>query len=159
ISENQGILHKVASLYCDQAEERRDLFQEMVMQLWRAYGSFQGKAKISTWMYRIALNVAVSGFRKQKRRPEHQPLYEQLSNLPATPLDQEKEERHQLLYRAIDQLTKVEKAIVMLHLEDHSYEEIGQIMGITANYVGVKLNRIKAKLRKLLTPQFSEPKS
>jgi len=159
ISEHQGIIHKVASLYCDQGEERRDLFQEIVLQLWRAYPNYKGEAKLTTWMYRIALNTAISGFRKKKRSPELQPITDHLLQLPAQAPDSEREEQRQFLYRAIEQLSEVEKALVMLQLEDHSYDEIAEIIGITPNYVGVKFNRIKAKLRNILLPQFSDSSS
>lgn len=142
-------------MYCDQEEERRDLFQEVVLQLWRAYDSFRGQAKVSTWMYRIALNTAITGFRKQKRRPHMETLPDSSTVLPSYDPDYEQDEKRKLLYQAIDQLSEIEKAIVMLHLEDHSYDEIAEIVGITSNHVGVKLNRIKGKLRKIMVPHFN----
>jgi RNA polymerase sigma factor (sigma-70 family) len=155
ISTHQGLIHKVCSMYCDQEEERRDLFQEVVLQLWRAYDSFRGQAKVSTWMYRIALNTAITGFRKRKRRPQMETLPDSSTALPSYDPDYEQDEKRQLLYQAINQLSEIEKAIVMLHLEDHSYDEIAEIVGITSNHVGVKLNRIKGKLRKIIVPHFS----
>ena len=141
-------------MYCDLPEARRDLFQEIVLQLWRAFGSFKGQSRISTWMYRVALNTAISSFRKQKRKPEQYAISERELNIPYQDVDPEKEEKKRFLYQAINQLSEVEKAIIMLHLEDHSYEEIGQIIGITSTHVGVKLNRIKGKLKKIITPLF-----
>jgi RNA polymerase sigma-70 factor (ECF subfamily) len=156
ISTHQRLIHKVCSMYCDLEEERRDLFQEVVLQLWRAYDSYRGQAKLSTWIYRIALNTAITGFRKQTRRPQLTPLSDSLGGaLPSYLPDHETEEKRTVLYQAIAQLSEIEKAIVMLHLEDHSYEEIADIMGITRNHVGVKLNRIKEKLRKIMVPHFS----
>lgn len=142
-------------MYCNQEEERRDLFQDIVLQLWRAYESFKGDSKISTWMYRVALNTAISGFRKQKRKPEQSQLSDRAYQIPLMAPDPDMEEKRAFLYKAIEQLSEVEKAIVMLHLEDHSYEEIAEIIGITANYVGVKLNRIKQRLKKILQPHFA----
>ena len=155
ISAHQGLIHKVCNMYCDLEEDRYDLFQEIVLQLWRAYGSFRGDAKISTWMYRISLNTAISGFRKQKRRPKTEESLLQATEIPASMPDPDWDEKRRFLYKAIGQLSEVEKAIVMLHLEDHSYDEIAEIVGITRNYVGVKLNRIKDKLRKIMVPHFS----
>lgn len=155
IAEHQGLIHKVCSMYCDEADDRHDLFQEVVLQLWRAYGSFRGEAKVSTWMYRIALNTAISGFRKHKRRPQGESLSQQMVDIPYQGPDPDWEEKRRFLHQAIGQLSEVEKAIVMLHLEDHSYDEIAEIVGITRNYVGVKLNRIKEKLRKIMVPHFS----
>ncbi|MEM7367113.1 MAG: sigma-70 family RNA polymerase sigma factor [Bacteroidota bacterium] len=154
ITRHQGIIHKVCGMYCNQDEERRDLFQDIVLQLWRAYESFKGESKISTWMYRVALNTAISGFRKQKRKPEQSRLSDRAYEVPIVLPDPDMEEKRTFLYKAIDQLSEVEKGIVMLHLEDHSYEEIAEIIGITPNYVGVKLNRIKQRLKKILQPHF-----
>lgn len=155
ITSHQGLIHKVCSMYCDQEEARRDLFQEIVLQLWRAFDSYKGEAKISTWMYRIALNTAITGFRYQKRRPQLEAMAEHIYQLPGQDHDWEQEERRTVLYQAISHLSEIEKAIVMLYLEDHSYDEIADIVGITRNHVGVKLNRIKGKLRQIMVPQFS----
>ena len=155
IATHQGLIHKVCRMYCDKPEDRQDLFQEIVLQLWRAYDSFKGEAKVSTWMYRIALNTAISGFRKAKRRPPIESLSERVIALSRYEPNYDDDEKRRFLYQAINQLSEVEKAIVMLHLEDHSYDEIAEIVGITRNYVGVKLNRIKEKLRQILVPHFS----
>ncbi|MEL6671810.1 MAG: sigma-70 family RNA polymerase sigma factor [Bacteroidota bacterium] len=156
ISEHQGILHKVSKMYCDDDELRRDLFQEMLLQLWKAFPRYEGRSKISTWMYRIALNTAISSFRKQKKKEQEEELGEVALAIPFEVEDREQEEKKAFLYRAIQQLSEIEKGIVMLHLEDHSYEEIAEIIGITRNHVGVKLNRIKAKLAKMVVPYFDE---
>ncbi|WNJ20988.1 sigma-70 family RNA polymerase sigma factor [Pontibacter sp. G13] len=157
IEEHQGIIHKVARMYSDDPEETSDLFQEILLQIWKSRDSFSGKSKVSTWMYRIALNTAISGLRKKKRRPQSLSLSEKEFQLPtgSGEWDREQQERTVFLHRAIDRLSKVEKAIIMLYLDSHSYEEIAEITGITPNHVGVKINRIKAKLRKWMTPHFS----
>ena len=139
INQNQGILHKVCRIYCHNKEDHNDLFQEIVLQLWKAFPSFRSESKITTWMYRIALNTAISGLRKKK--------------ITLTELDKKEitsEEDLQQLYKAIEYLSDIEKSIVLLYLEDKPYEEIAEITGITANYVAVKMNRIKEKLRTLL---------
>ena len=154
ISLHQGIIHKVCGMYLDHEEDRKDLFQEILIQLWKAYPSFQHKSKITTWMYRVALNTAISHFRKQKRKPKNDILSENIQQIADVPYNYELEEKLKILNQAITQLSKIEKAIVMLYLEEHSTEEIGEIVGITANYVRVKMNRIKTKLKKMLNPSM-----
>lgn len=141
-------------MYCDTADDRRDLFQEVVLQLWRGYPSFKEQSKITTWMYRVALNTAITGLRKRKRRPNHLDL-ETAEYVPMPQGNVDSPEEVLFLYKAITQLSEVERAITMLYLEEHSYDEIAEIIGITANNVGVKINRIKVKLRKLLTPHLT----
>ncbi len=143
------MLHKVCNLYCSSVHDRQDLFQEIVVQLWKSYPLFRGEAKFGTWLYRIALNTAISDLRRKKRRP----ISADPESLPAGLQDiqyaKEQEEQLQQLYAAIGQLTELEKALVMLYLEDRSYEEMEEILGINQNNLRVKMNRIKEKLRKL----------
>ena len=149
IEANQGIIHKVSRIYCNDEEERKDLFQEIVMQLWKAFPSFNQQSKFSTWMYRVALNTAITQFRKISKRKEepaeHLPVHIAEENLA-----EEKEERIKLLYKAINQLNPVERSIVILYLDECSYEEISGIIGISVSNVGVKINRIKKKMQKIL---------
>jgi RNA polymerase sigma-70 factor (ECF subfamily) len=149
VQEHRLILHKVCNLYGATLHDRQDLFQEIVIQLWKSFPKFRGEAKLSTWLYRIALNTAISDLRKQKRQitpidPDLLP-----AGLPDLQYPKEKEEQLQQLYIAIEQLTEVEKALVMLYLDDKSYEEMEEILGINQNNLRVKMNRIKEKLRKL----------
>lgn len=149
--ENQGIIHKVCSMYCSREADRKDLFQDILVQWWRAFPSFKGDAKFSTWGYRVAINTAISNFRKEKRRLDYQSLSLEVLQIPDLPSGNSgMEEQKDLLYRAINQLSKVEKAIMMLYLEDYNYEEIATIIGITKTNVGVKINRIKGKLKNIL---------
>lgn len=141
-------------MYCDNAEDRADLFQEIVLQLWGSFDSYKGEAKLSTWMYRVALNTAISQFRKQKKKAPLTSLSDKEYQIP-DPVEYAYSEELQFLYQAIGNLSEIEKAIMMLYLEDHSYEEISEVMGISKNLVGVKLNRIKNRLRKKLVPHFS----
>jgi len=143
------MLHKVCNLYGYTDHDRQDLFQEIVVQLWRSYPGFRGEAKFSTWLYRIALNTAISDLRRQKKQfSSIDPVFlpTQLQDIQYSG---EKEEQLQQLYAAIDQLTEIEKALVMLYLEDKSYDEMEEILGINQNNLRVKMNRIKEKLRKL----------
>ena len=150
IKDNQGIIHKVCNIYCDDQEDRNDLFQEIVAQLWKSFPSFRMESKVTTWMYRVALNTAITSFKKQKRRPDQNRLTFENFQLKDENYDHETEEDIKLLHRAVAQLTGVEKSIIILYLEDKKYEEIAEITGITQNYVRVKMNRIKKKLKKIM---------
>ncbi len=150
VTNAQGIVHKVCAVYCTDPEQRKDLFQEILIQLWKSYPSFKSNAKFSTWMYRVSLNVALQYVRKRKRKPVEVELSAALRDLSDQGNEDHYEEELQLLYAAIGQLKDVEKAIIMLYLEDKGNDEIAEIIGISQNYVRVKMNRAKAKLRKIL---------
>ena len=140
-------------MYCDDEESRKDLFQEILVQLWRAYPSFKGDSKFTTWAYRVGLNTAISDFRKKKRRPTFQELSITEFKIPTIPTSSiEKKEETELLYKAINQLSKIERGIIMLYLEEYAYDEIAEMIGITKTHVGVKILRIKNKLKKILMP-------
>ena len=151
INEHQGLIHKVCLMYESDPEVRNDLFQEIVLQLWKSFSSFRGESKISTWMYRIALNTAISGFRKQTRWVKTEDLRELHLNISDTGND-EQEENFQKLQWAIRQLSEVERAMIMMALEEIPYEEIAETIGITQNNVRVRMNRIREKLKKLMCP-------
>ena len=153
VQKNQGIIHKVCNIYCDVQEDRNDLFQEIVAQLWKSFPTFQNRSKFSTWMYRVALNTAITSFKKTKRRPDQSRLTYENFQIKDESYDTETEENIKQLHRAVAQLTGVEKSIVLLYLESKKYEEIAEITGITQNYVRVKMNRIKKKLRKLMVAE------
>jgi RNA polymerase sigma-70 factor, ECF subfamily len=153
IQANQGIVHKVCSFYCDSEDDRKDLFQEIVAQLWKSFPSFRNQSKFSTWMYRVALNTAITTFKKTKRRPDQNNLTFENLQLADDSFDQETEDNIRLLHQAIGRLTGIEKSIILLFLENNSYEEIAEITGITQNYVRVKMNRIKKKLKTYMNIQ------
>ncbi len=153
IEEHNGILYKIGRSYTQNAVDFDDLYQEMLIQLWQSYPRFKGASKISTWMYKVALNTAITFVKKHKRH-QHQST-EQLP-LSITPeespfKDEEQQQKIELLYACINELKKEERAIILLHLEGNQYDEIAEIMGITVSNVGVKLLRIKKKLQKQLT--------
>lgn len=153
ISENQGIIHKVCGVYCDTSEDREDLFQEIIAQLWRSLPTFRHESKVSTWMYRVSLNTAITHFKKNKRRPDRDGIEHSNLQIEVHEYTHENEDRIKLLHQAISKLTGIEKSIVLLYLEDKKYEEIAEIVGITQNYVRVKMNRVKLKLKKLMGEQ------
>ena len=150
ITDNQGIIHKVCSIYCDLEEDRRDLFQEIIVQLWKSYSSFRNESKFSTWMYRVALNTAITSFKKDKRQPDKTGISFETLQVAEEIYDNQTEEQIRLLHHAVSRLTGIEKSIILLFLEDKKYEEIAEITGITQNYVRVKMNRIKKKLKFLM---------
>jgi len=150
IKKNQGIIHKVCNIYCDREEDRNDLFQEIIAQLWKSFPTFRRESKFSTWMYRVALNTAITSFKKTKRRPDQNRLTYENFQIEDEDYNTETEENIKLLHKAVAKLTGVEKSIILLYLENKKYEEIAEITGITQNYVRVKMNRIKKKLKKLM---------
>jgi RNA polymerase sigma factor (sigma-70 family) len=153
IRTNQGIIHKVCSIYCDNEEDRRDLFQEILAQLWKSFPGFRNESKFSTWMYRVALNTAITSFKKTHRQPVINRLSGESYQIADDTGSQETSESIAVLKQAIGKLTGVEKSIILLFLENKSYEEIAEISGITQNYVRVKMNRIKAKLKGFMSSE------
>jgi RNA polymerase sigma-70 factor, ECF subfamily len=149
IETHRGIIYKVCKMYCPVDDDCEDLYQDIVAQLWRAWGSFRGESKISTWIYRVALNTAISGFRKQKKLPLNHELTPETMNLPQEDTLKKKEDI-ELLNMAINRLSEVEKAMIMLYLDEVSYEDIASIVGITQNNVRVKMLRIREKLRNIM---------
>ncbi|HYF30170.1 MAG TPA: sigma-70 family RNA polymerase sigma factor [Chitinophagaceae bacterium] len=150
INQNRGLIFKVCNLYCDDEENRKDLFQEVVLQLWRSFSAFRKECATSTWIYRVALNTAISNFRKESKKPSKQPLGLSEFEIPDIPAGNDDRENKSMLKLAIEKLTEIEKAIIMLYLDEKSYEEISEIVGISISNVGVRLNRIKNKLSNLI---------
>lgn len=147
IDEHQNIIYKVCRLYRDKKEDQEDLFQDIVLQLWKAFPDFRNESKISTWMYRIALNTAIAVFRKNTLPLDYK------ENIPEKFHPAEKNnisENEERMFEAMRRLNDAEKAIISLYLEDYSHREIAVIVGITENYVGVRINRIKNKLKSIL---------
>ena len=150
LEEHRKILYKVASSYCRNPEDRRDLVQEIVVQLWRSFDRFDDRHRFSTWMYNIAMNVAISFYRSQSRRTRGAvPLEE--SGLDLVAVDREPEEVSddiRLLHRFIGQLDELNRALIILYLDGNSYETIAEILGITTTNVATKISRIKERLRR-----------
>ena len=146
IKENEGIIYKVTRIYSNNTEDQNDLYQEIVYQLWKSYNSFKGNSKISTWMYRIALNTAISSLKKEKRRGS-QVSIDNLLLSQMNEVDTVMEERITLLYAHIKELSIVERGIILLHLEGKNYDEIATITGFTNTNIGTRLTRIKQKLK------------
>ena len=149
---NQNIVHKVCSLYTNDRDAHNDLFQEITIQLWKAYPKFRGDSKFSTWMYRVALNTAITLYRKSKKRVQTQNYDSVIFKIKADEYDDTQEKQLKLMYNAVKQLGDIDKALVFLYLEDKDYAEISETLGITEGNARVKMNRIKNKLRTLLNP-------
>jgi RNA polymerase sigma factor (sigma-70 family) len=150
IGENKGILFKICRIYQDQPDDRNDLLQEMILQLWLTFDSFRGESKFSSWMYRVALNTAIVFFKKQKRRPDNEQLPYQFDQAEAPSPQAEKEAQLAVFYKAVQQLGKVEKALIYLYMENQPYDEISANLGITEGNVRVRINRIKNKLKEII---------
>ncbi|AXE21962.1 RNA polymerase subunit sigma-70 (plasmid) [Runella rosea] len=147
---HRGILYKVCNLYLDNVEDRQDLFQEIVLQLWKAFPSFRNESAPSTWMYRVALNTAISNFRKRGKEGKKIELTASELQVPDVRYDDEINELAIRLREAIECLNAIEKAIILLYLDERSYTEIAAITGISLSNVGVKINRIKSKLKTII---------
>ncbi|MFT6369891.1 MAG: RNA polymerase sigma factor (sigma-70 family) [Maribacter sp.] len=152
LQDNQNIVHKVCTLYTNDRDSHNDLFQEITIQLWKAYPKFRGEAKFSTWMYRVALNTAITLYRKSKKRIDTQDYESVIFKIKADEYDETEEQQLKLMYKAVRQLGDVDKALVFLYLEEKNYTEISETLGITEVNARVKMNRIKTKLRTILNP-------
>lgn len=153
IKNNEPQLKHLCRIYTTHDDEMKDLYQEIIIQIWHSLPSFKGEAKLSTWIYRLAVNTAISMNRKQKTRRKYHKAYknEVSRERPQSDSDQWMEDKRiKELYSAIGKLGTVEKTIITMYLEEFSYEEIAYVTDITENYVGVKLNRIKKKLSEIM---------
>ena len=151
VDAHQGLIHKVCILYETESDAREDLFQEIVLQLWKSFPNFRGDSKITTWMYRIALNTAISALRKYKRKPFTEDIKEYHFNISEQHDNEAQQENLQKLQWAIRQLPEIERGMMMMALDEIPYEEIAETIGITQNNVRVRMNRIREKLRNLMT--------
>ena len=150
LEEHKKILYKVASSYCRNPEDRRDLEQEIVAQLWRSFDRYDESYKFSTWMYRIALNVAISFSRSETRRSRHTvPAGESILEIADTRTAAEPDADLQLLRQLIAQLDELDRALILLYLDGNRYDIIAEILGISETNVGTKIGRIKQRLRRV----------
>lgn len=145
IEQNKALIYKFCYMYSSDADTPQDLFQEVVINLWKGYASFRGDCKVQTWIYRIALNTCVTFLRKSGSKPHVMPLSDDMIVYD----DSSDQSQIRELYSLINRLNEIEKAIVLLYLEERSYDEIALIVGITRNNVGVRINRIKDKLAQM----------
>lgn len=147
LDQHYAILHKVCSMYSDSNEELRDNMQEVMLQLWNSYGDFEGRSKLSTWVYRVALNVCLVQSRKKRNMARKHDKWAKEPVIDDLEDKQRLERQSGILSDAIRKLKEADRAIILLYLEDMSYEEISDITGLTVSNVGVRLNRIRKKLK------------
>jgi len=152
---HKGIIYKIAKMYMDNSSDQEDLFQEIIYQVWKSYASFMGQSQFSSWMYRVALNTAIVFLKKDKKKintsadmPENLAVEEDFS--------QEKELQLEHFYQALQQLEKIEKALIFYYLEDYTHKEISESLGISEVNARVKLNRAKNKIKELVKKQGYE---
>ena len=145
--QNQGIVHKICSLYFNNRADKEDYKQELIIQLWKAFPSFSNQSKFSTWIYRVCLNAAIDILRKEKTEPKLVEFTSQNINA-ITESHIETNDNKEKLYQAINKLSDIDKGIITLYLDEFSYKEIAEIMGISESNTGVKINRIKSLILK-----------
>jgi len=151
LESHKGIIYKISHAYASTYEDRKDLFQEIVLNLWKAYPSFKGNSKISTWIYRVGLYTAITNFRRQVKQIKYESLQREFYEKSINDFRDYEDADVKSLYLAIGKLSKVDKAIIILLLEENSYKEISNIMGIKPAAVGMRIKRAKDKLANLLT--------
>lgn len=149
INTHKGILYKVSRMYFDNTEDQQDLFQEIILQLWKSLGTFKGNSAFSSWMYRVALNTAIVYFKKEKRKPDN---YNSKKIEPIAHEDYSNEKDQQLasFYKAVKELNKIEKALIIQFIDGLSGKEIADNLGLSEVNVRVKLNRTKSKLQDII---------
>jgi RNA polymerase sigma-70 factor, ECF subfamily len=144
---HKGILFKVCNGYCRNRDDREDLAQEIVVQLWRSFGRFDERYRFSTWMYRIALNVAISAYRRERTRARYIiAADERVLQVAGEP--QMGSENIEQLYALIESLEPLDRALVLLVLDGHGYRDIGEVLGLSESNVGTKLERLKKRMRR-----------
>ena len=151
ITRHEGILQKICNIYFYQHPFREDYYQEILIRLWKAYPKFKRESAVSTWLYRVALNAAIDLVRKESIQPVYKELSAQEYSIhDSHSADNSMTDKKEQLYQAINQLYDIEKAIIILYLEGNEYKEISAVIGISETNVGVRINRIKKQLIKLL---------
>jgi len=150
VDEHKKILYKVCNSYCRNRDDREDLAQEIIIQLWRSFGSFDARCRFSTWMYRIALNVAISFFRRENTRrryalSDNEKLLNTIDETATQPAE------IQVLYQFIEGLDPLNKALILLYLDGNSYLEIADVLGISETNVATKISRLKQTMRQEFT--------
>jgi RNA polymerase sigma factor (sigma-70 family) len=147
IQEHRRIIFKICNIYCKNKQDQQDLQQEIIYQLWRSYANYKPAYKFTTWMYRVALNIAISFYRKEKNSNAIIILTDKHEEIEAVHYDDETEKNIRTLYQFIDGLKELDKALMLLYLEEKSYSEIAEILGITETNVATKISRTKEKLK------------
>ena len=148
IEKHKGMIFKIFKMYLENQEDREDLFQEIILQLWKSYQAFEGKSQFSTWLYRVSLNTAITFLKRDKKRTDKNELHENIDIEDEQNTD--KELQTEFLYKAVQELNPIEKALIFLFLEGQNHKQISENMGITEVNARVKLNRTKEKLQQII---------
>ena len=152
VESHKGILYKIANAYCKDAEDRQDLIQEILLQLWKCFDSYNSQYKYSTWIYRIALNVAISVYRKEHRRKDiSNPITDHILLLADTGYYNEVDMKIILLQQFIAELKELDKALMLLYLEQKSHKEMAEILDLSETNIATKIGRIKERLKQKFT--------
>lgn len=146
IREHKSLIYKICNSY-GQPHDKEDLEQEILLQLWESMDKYDGRVKLSTWIYKVALNTAITQYRKANTKKKNKAKLHDLALFNHSEYDFEKDEYIQLMYRYIAELRVMDKALILLYLDQYKYEEIASIIGISKTNVATKLNRIKKSLR------------
>jgi len=148
IEQNKGIIYKIANSFKKDGEDKKDLVQEIIVQLWRAYPGFDGRSKISTWMYRVALNVAIASYRKDKKENEVMlPMHESIMEFADEDETDNTESHLKLLQQFISEMKELDRALMLLYLEEKSGKEMAEILGLSETNIRTKINRLKEKIK------------
>ena len=150
IEKHKGVIFKISKMYMDHFDDQKDLFQEITFQVWKAYPSFKGKSQFSTWLYRVALNTAIVFLKSEKKRSFIKNDEVDKFKIAADDYDDDQEMKLAKMYKAIQQLNEIDKALIFYYLQDYSGKEIAENMGITEVNARVKLNRAKEKLKQFI---------
>ena len=155
IKDNKWVLYKVINSYCKDSEDKKDLEQEILIQLWKSFKSYNSKYKISTWIYKVAMNVSISFYRSNLNRKSKtfsisESIFSLTNHIDENQTDKEDKE---ILYDFIYNLDEFNKEIIILYLDDYSYKEIAEVVGITESNVGTKINRLKKKIQEFYVKQ------
>ena len=148
INPHQKIIYKICYLYTNNSTDFNDLYQEIILQLWKSYSKFEGKSKLSTWIYQVSLNTALYRLRQERSRLQIDLFSRVYYDIPEID-DSEKKENIERVKELLSNLTDIEKALITLYLDEYSHDEISGIMGITKTNVATKINRIKQKLKQM----------
>jgi RNA polymerase sigma-70 factor (ECF subfamily) len=152
IKDNQNLIYKICFTYCQHPENRKDLQQEILMQLWNSFSKFDGRVKVSTWIYHVALNTAISFYRNDWKHTTQKVRFDtSVIALTQVAEDAEQDDRIVMLYRVIEGLNEMDKALILLYLEDTSYKDMADILGLSETNVATKISRIKKYLKEKIT--------
>lgn len=150
INQHKGILYKASRIYADSTEDREDLQQEILIQLWKSYQNFKGNSEFSTWMYRVAINTAITYLKKEKQRNSNQTTSDHQYEILQEDYNPKKDKQLDVFYHAVQELNPLEKAVIFYFMEGMSHKEIGNNLGLSEGNARVKLNRTKEKIQQII---------